>query len=135
MLSTLEPGPVVDGPPVELSWPLMLVRDGPRPTNPIHSDPEAARRAGLAAPIAGGSHVAAFVLERLMAEWGTQALLHGAHLDLRWFAPTFAGDVIVPRASVTERVGGIVRVAIEVVGEDGIVRLRGSLEIPTGEER
>ena len=131
-LRGITPGVVVDGPPVELALALMLVRDGDRPANPIHSDPDAARRAGLAAPIAGGSHVAAFVFERLMALWGPQVLMHGASIDLRWFAPTFGGELIVPRATVTGVDNGVVRVELAVDDRDGAVKLRGLLEIPTG---
>ena len=132
-LQAVVPGVVVDGPAVELALALMVTRDGKRPANPIHSDPEQARRAGLRAPIAGGSHVAAFVLERLMAEWGPESLLHGAHLDLRWFAPTYGGEVIVPGATVTSCDGGVVRVELRVDGADGVAKLAGVLQIPIGE--
>lgn len=131
-LRQLAIGATIDGPPVELALSLMLVRDGEKPANPIHSDPEVARASGLKAPIAGGSHVAAFLFERLMAEWGTDCLLHGAHVDLRWFAPTYGEEVIVPRASVLKNADGLLSVAVEVVGVDGIVRVRGSVVIPIG---
>ena len=115
---------------LELDW--MVRRDGRRPMNPIHSDPEVARRAGLRAPIAGGSHVAAFVLEALMAAWGPHCLLHGAYLDLRWLSPTEAGTELRPTA-VVERVDANVEVAIAIDGADGIRRLQGRICIPVGE--
>lgn len=89
--------------PVEVSLEMMQVRDGARSDNPIHSDPEVARQAGLVAPIAGGSHVLAFAIELVLAEWGPDALLGGSHLDVRWLGQTRAGDTVQPTVEVVDR--------------------------------
>ena len=134
LLRALKAGAVFEADPVELSIALMLLRDGPTPTNPIHSDPEQARRAGLAAPIAGGSHVAAFVFEVLMASLGDEVLMHGAHIDLRWLLPTFAADVLRPRATVLDVRDGLVQfdLAVDATSDNNgpTPRLRGSVTIP-----
>jgi len=112
--------------PVEMTLALMQRRDGKAPKNPIHSDPEKARRAGLRAPIAGGSHVAAFVFELLMREWGPEALLHGAHIDVQWKSPTYAGDRLEPSAVVSSVTPDLVTLAIAVEP----AKLRGTIMIP-----
>ena len=112
--------------PIEMTLELMQRRDGKSPKNPIHSDPAKARRAGLAAPIAGGSHVAAFVFELLMREWGVDVLLHGAHIDVRWKSPTFAGDQFEPTAVVISATPSLITIAIAVEPS----KLQGTILIP-----
>jgi MaoC like domain len=110
----------------EMKLSFMQARDGRTPKNPIHSDPEAARRAGLAAPIAGGSHVAAFAFELLMREWGPDVLLHGAHVDVGWKSPTYAGDRLKPSAVVSAVTPDAITVGIAV----NPAKLSGSIVIP-----
>lgn len=95
-------GDVLGGEQVLVSLAMMAARDTDNPSNPIHSDLEEAKKAGLARPIAGGSHVLAFAMEAIMARLGPQVLLHGAHFDVRWKAPTENDVMIVPIAKVTE---------------------------------
>ncbi len=113
-----------------LSLAMMAARDTAQPDNPIHSDPEEARRAGLARPIAGGSHVLAFAIEPLLAAWGPQALSHGTKFDIRWRAPTEADAVIVPKAVVTAVEADRVTVDVEVTLDAGPVAMVGSLTVP-----
>ena len=82
--------------PVNVSIDLMQARDTKKPDNPIHSDPELAKKAGLAKPIAGGSHVLAYPLEAIMVAAGEQSLLHGAYIDVRWKSPVYADLTITP---------------------------------------
>ncbi len=81
---------------------MMAARDTSKPDNPIHSDPEQAKQAGLSKPIAGGSHVLAFAIELLLEAWGPESLSHGAKFDVRWRAPTEADAAIIPTATVAE---------------------------------
>ena len=113
-LRALRPGDRVQGEPVDMSLERLQRRDGPVPSNPIHSDPEAARRAGLDVPIAGGAHVVSFLQEILLQAWGIEALFHGAHFDARWVSPVRAGALIVPRARVADVEPGRVELAFEV---------------------
>jgi len=116
-------------PPVAVTLEMMRARDGKLDQNPIHTDPAVARREGLAAPIAGGSHVLSFVLEALMRTFGAAALLHGAHLDVQWKGQTYAGATIEPSAEVTRADERGVVLALEVRGEDRVAMV-GTLEVP-----
>ena len=99
-LKSLTRGEVLGGYLVRVSLALMEARDTKRPDNPIHSDPELAKRAGLSKPIAGGSHVLGFVLEPILAGVGRESLLYGANFDIRWKTPVYADQVIRPRVVV-----------------------------------
>ncbi len=107
-------GERIEGEPVEMSIGRLRDRDGPDPANPIHSDPEAARRAGLEVPIAGGAHVLAFVQEIVLQAWGLEALSHGACTDARWISPVRAGTRIVPAAQVTHTAADLLEVTFEL---------------------
>ena len=123
-------GETLGGEPMIMSLEMMAARDTDNPDNPIHSDPELARAAGLAKPIAGGSHVQAFALELLMARFGPQVLLHGAHVDTRWKAPTEADISITPTAVITDLSPELVSADIEVRILDGPTAMVGRVMIP-----
>lgn len=129
-LQTVEVGQTFGGAPVFVSLAMMAARDTDNPDNPIHSDPEQAKKAGLDRPIAGGSHVLAFALEPVMAQLGPQVLLHGAHLDVRWKAPTKSDVEIVPTATVTAVEDDRVEIDLLVELVDGPTAMVGSLTIP-----
>lgn len=120
------------GPTVEVSLARMRDRDAGRDANPIHTDPDEARRAGLSAPIAGGSHVLAYLQDFLMRSWGHEVLLHGAHFDARWLSPVHAGKKIEPSATVSACDSGRVELQMEVVCE-GQSAMVGTLVIPLAE--
>ncbi len=128
-LRGLAVGETLVGPTTLVSLELMRTRDGARSRNPIHTDPEAARRAGLEAPIAGGSHVLSFVEEVLMDAWGPEALLHGACRDVRFVGQVRAGSRLTPRARVEAVTRERVDVALEVECE-GRTAVTGTLLIP-----
>jgi acyl dehydratase len=115
---------------VLMSLEMMKARDTDTPDNPIHSDPEAARQAGLARPIAGGSHVLSMALETVMRALGPQSLLYGANFDIRWKAPTEDGVHVIPRAVLVE--AGDDRVVLEVHVDivDGPTAMVGTIVIP-----
>ncbi len=129
-LLALEEGAELGGAAVRVGLDLMEARDTKKPDNPIHSDPELAKKAGLARPIAGGSHVLAFALEVIMAEVGRQSLLHGAHFDVRWKAPVYADTVIHPHARVTEVRDDRVVFDIDAVLESGATAMTGQVVVP-----
>ncbi|MAE93890.1 MAG: hypothetical protein CL910_04455 [Deltaproteobacteria bacterium] len=131
-LRSLSVGDRFEGEPQRVTLEMMRQRDAGRDDNPIHTDPEVARREGLKAPIAGGSHVLAFGLELLMRAWGSEALLYGSHFDVRWKGQTYAETSVTPFA-VVEAVGPEeVAVSLEVRGEERIA-LVCALRIPLGE--
>jgi acyl dehydratase len=129
-LASLGAGEALGGYPVTVSLALMAARDTSNPDNPIHSDPELARRAGLSRPIAGGSHVLAFALEPVLARAGRESLLYGACFDVRWKAPVYADRVIRPSAQVVE--ARTDRVVLEVAAtlEDGTTAMTGRVFVP-----
>lgn len=129
-LAALRAGQTFDGAPVLVGLDLMEARDTKRPDNPIHSDPELARKAGLARPIAGGSHVLAFALEVLMGAAGRHALLHGACFDIRWKAPVYADTVIHPQARVSEVHDDRVVFEVGATLEAGAAAMVGQVVVP-----
>ena len=129
-IRSVEVGDVLGGEPVLVSLEMMAARDTDNPDNPIHSSAEEARKAGLARPIAGGSHVLAFPLEAVMRSLGPHALLHGAYFDVRWKAPTEDGARIVPTATVSEVSGDAVELDLQVDLVDGPTAMAGRLTIP-----
>ena len=129
-IRSLAVGEQLGGEPVLVGLDLMQARDTKKPDNPIHSDPQLARQAGLSRPIAGGSHVLAFALEPIMRRIGSRGLLYGTAFDVRWKAPVHADVVIVPRATVATVSHTRVGIDIEAVLEDGAVAMTGRVDIP-----
>jgi acyl dehydratase len=129
-LKSATAGTTLGGDRVVVSLAMMAARDTSSPDNPIHSDLEAAKAAGLERPIAGGSHVLAFALEPILAEFGLEALFHGTHIDARWKAPTKADETIVPTATVTSSTDQLVSLELTVTLDDGSVAMVGTVEIP-----
>ncbi|MDE0884388.1 MAG: MaoC family dehydratase [Myxococcota bacterium] len=128
-LAEAQPGDVITGERAQVTLAMMQQRDAGRDDNPIHTDPAVAKREGLAAPIAGGSHVLSFLQARLMQVWGPECLLHGAHFDVRWVGQTYADSHIVPSARVVEVTGDQVGCELSVEGEERTL-LRGKMILP-----
>ena len=115
---------------VPMTLAMMAARDTDNPDNPIHSDLDEAKKAGLARPIAGGSHVLSFALEAVMRECGSESLLHGTHFDVRWKAPTEDDTIIVPSAVVEVATDDRVELALQVDLKDGPTAMVGRLIVP-----
>ena len=129
-LASATVGTVLGANPVMISLEMMRARDTDQPENPIHSDPGRAREAGLSQPIAGGSHVMAFALEPIMAAWGSEVLLHGTTIDVRWKAPTFCDSEIIATATLIDTTTDLVKLDIEVKLADGPTAMIGTVAIP-----
>lgn len=129
-LATAEVGEVLGGRPMIMSLAMMAARDTDDPDNPIHSDPEVAKRAGLARPIAGGSHVHCFALEAIAARFGAESMLWGAHVDTRWKAPVECDVEMTPRATITAVESDRVELAFEIALADERVACSGRVTIP-----
>jgi 3-hydroxybutyryl-CoA dehydratase len=86
-----------------------------RPAN-IHNDPEAARKAGYAAPIAAGEHTLALLGNFLADRFGTN-FLRGGRLDIAFIKPVLYGDRLVAHTRITN--SGARRVDLEVWVENG----------------
>lgn len=129
-LANLAAGEKLGGYPVTVSLALMEARDTRNPDNPIHSDPELARRAGLSRPIAGGSHVLAFALEPILVHAGRESLLHGASFDIRWKAPVYADTVMYPQARVAEVLADRVVFDVDATLDGGVTAMIGRVIVP-----
>jgi len=129
-LRSLQVGEELGGYAVTVSLALMEARDTKNPDNPIHSDPELARRAGLAKPIAGGSHVLAFALEPILARAGRHALFHGTSFDIRWKSPVYADRIIRPTARVVEAQPDRVVFEVQATLDDGSTAMTGRVVVP-----
>lgn len=122
-------GSGLEGPQRAVTLEMMRARDGGRSRNPIHTEPEIARREGLAAPIAGGLHVFAFAEALLLEAWGPGALLHGAHFDVRWRVPVHAGESVRPRARIARADEDRIEVELRVE-RDGVDAMLGRVTVP-----
>jgi acyl dehydratase len=71
-------------------------------SNPIHFDPEFAKKAGLPAPIATGVMSSAYVCEMLARAFGIEWIRSGS-LDLKFIRPIYAGDTVTARGRVTAK--------------------------------
>lgn len=136
-LDALDLGRRISGPALTVSLEMMQAEAGADSRNPIHTDPEVARREGLERPIAGGPHVLAFVQEALMRELGPGSLSWGSHFDVRWVRPVESGALVLPLATVAEvgeeRIVLDVSVRLEdeepaMVGRAVLPRARGGAE-------
>jgi acyl dehydratase len=129
-LAGVHEGQRFGGEPVFVSWATMAARDTAAPENPIHSDLDAARAAGLERPIAGGSHVLAFAFDPLLVAWGPESLSHGTRVEARWKAPTFADTTIVPTATVSLVASDRIEVDLRVMLDGEVTAMDGSLVVP-----
>ena len=129
-LASARVGQSLGGNALTVSLAMMAARDTDNPDNPIHSDIEKAKAAGLDRPIAGGSHVMAFALEPIMAAWGDEVLFHGAHLNIAWKAPTRCDVEITPTATVTDVTEDAVTLLLRVALDDDVTAMTGTVVIP-----
>lgn len=129
-LQSMTQGMRLGGEAITMSLSLMEARDTKKPDNPIHSDPELAKKAGLSRPIAGGSHVLAFPLELIMQKAGRYALLHGANFDIRWKAPVYADSNMTPNVVVTGKTEDRIVFTVDVTLDSGDTAMVGAVTVP-----
>ncbi|KAA0240737.1 hypothetical protein EDM76_01650 [bacterium] len=128
-LRELRPGAAFESEPQVVTLQMMRDWSAGDERNPIHTDPEVARKAGWAAPIAGGPHVLAFLQEMLMERLGAEALSHGSHFDVRWVSPVQDGGTVVTRAAVTAADTRSVTLELKIEC-DGRTAMVGAATIP-----
>lgn len=68
----------------------------------IHTDPEAARREGLPAPVATGPQVAALIFRQLRMSFG-RGWVEGGRCELTFRRPVYVTDFCVARGVVKRR--------------------------------
>jgi acyl dehydratase len=103
------------------SWTLTseLLRAYSRRGN-FHSDPDAARAAGLSGLVAQGMQAAAPAYGLLLDAWGDDWLAHG-ELALRFVAPVRGGDTVQATVDLDADAA-----RLEIAGTEGDVRVVGS---------
>jgi 3-hydroxybutyryl-CoA dehydratase len=81
--------------------------------NPIHIDPEFARKTSLGGTVAHGMLVLAYVSESLTAIFG-DAWTHGGHLTARFKGAAYPGDTITVSGTVTRAEGNRLTCDVQV---------------------
>ncbi|MEM7100204.1 MAG: MaoC family dehydratase [Pseudomonadota bacterium] len=132
-LRSLVAGEDLSGPRMQISLAMMQARETAQSDNPIHSDPEMAKRAGLSEPIAGGSHVLAFPLEAILHRCGPESLLYGSVFDIRWKSPVMADVPVTPKVVVVEASTAQVSLDVSMQRDDGVAAMTGQIQIPLPE--
>ncbi len=92
-------GQAVEGPPRR------------QPPRNIHSDNEAARKAGFEAPIAGGEQTLAVMVQLLVDRFGMR-FVEGGRIEIAFTRPVLFGDTITAHARVAE--SGADRIALDI---------------------
>ena len=97
----------------------------------IHTDDEAARKAGFHAPIAGGEQTYALMANFLFDSFGTE-FLRGGRLEAALVKPVFYGDSLTMHAHIVEGEGSHFRLEVWTENNRGERVLIGSARVPKG---
>jgi 3-hydroxybutyryl-CoA dehydratase len=99
--------------------------------NPLHLDPEAARRAGFPDVIAHGMYSAGLVAADLVRRYGEGALLHYA---VRFRSPVHLGDTLTLTCGARVESDGVPELSLVLTRQTGEVAMTATarLRVPTG---
>ena len=95
----------------------------------IHTDDEAARKAGFRAPIAGGEQTYAVMANFLLDSFGV-GFLRGGRLEAALVMPVFYGDTITMHAHITDGAGPHLQVEVWTENQRGERVLIGAARVP-----
>ncbi len=98
------------------------------PPRNIHSDTDAARKAGFEAPIAGGEQTLAVMVQLLVDKFGPR-FIEGGRIEIAFTRPVLFGDTITAHARVKN--AGAERIALDlsVVNQRGAQVLAGTASV------
>jgi len=96
-----------------------------RPPKNIHSDPDAAAKAGFTAPIAAGEQTVAVIGQFLAAEFGMR-FLRGGRIDVSLTRPVLYGDTLVSHALADREDAELLHLKIWVENQNGDRVLEGT---------
>jgi acyl dehydratase len=116
-----EPGRVFEGRPRRLTWARALALSGGPfdapgwPDKNLHTDPEAARTAGLSEVVVSGTQWEGYLVGLLVELFGLDWMRHG-HLDIKIPRSVKIGETIRPRVRLDGREGteGAVRFTLGI---------------------
>jgi acyl dehydratase len=109
-------GQAVEGPPRR------------QPPRNIHSDNEAARKAGFEAPIAGGEQTLAVMAQLLVDRFGMR-FIEGGRIEIAFTRPVLFGDTITAHARVVRNDGDRIGLDIRVENQRGEQVLVGAASV------
>ena len=95
----------------------------------IHTDEEAARKAGFRAPIAGGEQTYAVMANFILDSFGVD-FLRGGRLEAALVKPVFYGDRLVMHARVVEAADSSIHLEVWTENDRGERVLTGTARIP-----
>lgn len=94
----------------------------------IHTDPEAASKAGFKAPIAAGEHTIAIAMQLMVDRFG-ERFLRGGAFDVALVKPVLFGDTLVAHARVARVSSDHLDLDLWVENQDGASVLTGSARV------
>ncbi len=122
-------GPGDEIPPVshEMGWERIRKYNryvtGGKDTKNIHTDDEAARKAGLPRAVATGRHPVSFISEHLIDLFGA-GFIAGGEIEVAFVKPIFPGDTVSVTAKVKEIVpeeeGARLILEVALVNQEGV---------------
>jgi acyl dehydratase len=95
----------------------------------IHTDDDAARKAGYRAPIAAGEQTYALMANFILDSFGAE-FLRGGRLEAALVKPVFYGDKLTMRARVIEAPGPALQLEVWTENDRGERVLTGTARVP-----
>ena len=95
----------------------------------IHTDEEAARKAGYRAPIAAGEQTYALMANFILDSFGIE-FLRGGRLEAVLVKPVFYGDKLTMRARINEASGPALQLEVWTENNRGERVLTGTARVP-----
>ncbi|HVA80209.1 MAG TPA: MaoC family dehydratase [Candidatus Binataceae bacterium] len=108
----------------------LSVKEAPgRSAKNIHSDPEAAARAGFSKPIAAGEQTIAVMMQLLADRFG-EDFYRGGRFEVALVKPVLYGDTLNARARVERIANGFAELSMRVDNQRGEAVLTGTARAP-----
>jgi acyl dehydratase len=95
----------------------------------IHTDDEAARKAGFGAPIAGGEQTYAVMANFILDSFGV-GFLRGGRLEAALVKPVFYGDTLTMHARIVDAANSQLHLEVWTENQRGERVLIGSARVP-----
>ncbi len=94
----------------------------------IHSDRDAAARAGFSAPIAAGEQTIAVAMQLIVDRFG-ERFFRGGSFDVALIKPVFFGDTIIAHARAARAGNDHLELDVWVDNQDGVRVLAGTARV------